>query len=469
MTALDPRPEMDLDGAPSRREPIPLYDADDHGRVELPPLLPWHRRIWATKRLMHHNRLAVTMLAINAALAVYAIGPGGWFQGDIALEAVANVAIVNLTVAIGIRQQHVINLLFRVATAAPTSWPLSIRRVLGKVYHFGGVHVGGAIAGSLWFVVLLGSLGWHAATDRPGVSTGLIVVAAGLAALLGALIGFSIPTFRAAHHDLFERMHRFGGWMSLALFWVFTILFIDAGRGSTALGTAVGSSLGVWLLALVTLSVALPWMRLKKVPVDIERPSDHVALARFDYGETPFAGSSTTLSRNPLLEWHSFANVPSPDRSGFRLTISRAGDWTGQFIDDMPSHVWVKGITTAGVGNVDRLFTRVVWVATGSGIGPTLPHLLAQEVPAHLVWATRDPWTTYGQGLVDEILDVEPNATFWDTTAKGKPDMVKLTWQAVQAFDAEAVICISNKTLTWKVVEGMERRGIPAYGAIWDS
>jgi len=98
-----------------------------------------------------------------------------------------------------------------------------------------------------------------------------------------------------------------------------------------------------------------------------------------------------------------------------------------------------------------------------------LPHLLSQEVPAHLVWATRDPWETYGQALVDEILAVQPQATIWDTTAKGKPDMVQLAYRAVEAFDAEAVIVISNKNLTWQVVEGMERVGIPAYGAIWDS
>jgi hypothetical protein len=224
-----------------------------------------------------------------------------------------------------------------------------------------------------------------------------------------------------------------------------------------------------WLLAAVTVSVALPWLRLRRVPVAISRPSDHVALARFDHGVTPFAGSSTALSRNPLLEWHSFANVPSPDEDGFRLTISRAGDWTGAFIDDRPEKVWVKGIPTAGVGNIDRLFRRVVWVATGSGIGPTLPHLLADEVPARLVWATRDPEATYGTGLVDEIRAVQPDAVIWDTDRHGKPDMVRLTHQVVTEFEAEAVICISNKKLTWQVVEGMERIGVPAYGAIWDS
>ena len=210
-------------------------------------------------------------------------------------------------------------------------------------------------------------------------------------------------------------------------------------------------------------------MRLRRVPIVVERPSSHVAVVRFAHGRKPFAGSSTAISRNPLREWHSFANVPSPTEDGFRLTISRAGDWTGKFIDDAPSHVWVKGITTAGVANIETLFTRVVYVATGSGIGPVLPHLLEGKVPSHLVWATRDPRTTYGDGLVDEILAVQPAATIFDTAKHGKPDMVQMAYEAYVAFGAEAVICISNKQLTWRVVHGLEERGIPAYGAIWDS
>lgn len=117
-------------------------------------------------------------------------------------------------------------------------------------------------------------------------------------------------------------------------------------------------------------------------------------------------------------------------------------------MDDKPSHVWVKGIPTAGVANIEVLFKRLVYVATGSGIGPCLPHLLAQQVPTYLVWSTRTPRQTYGDKLVDEILDAQPNATIWDTTEQGKPAMVKLTMAACEAFDAEAVICISNQKLT---------------------
>lgn len=56
-----------------------------------------------------------------------------------------------------------------------------------------------------------------------------------------------------------------------------------------------------------------------------------------------------------------------------------------------------------------------------------------------------------------------------DTRKHGKPDMVKLVLRLVKEFDAEAVAVISNQPLTEKIVYGMTSRGIPAFGAIWDS
>ena len=47
--------------------------------------------------------------------------------------------------------------------------------------------------------------------------------------------------------------------------------------------------------------------------------------------------------------------------------------------------------------------------------------------------------------------------------------MVKLTYRLVKEHNAEAVAIISNQKLTQKVVYGMMSRGIPAFGAIWDS
>ncbi|MFP3986341.1 hypothetical protein U9R90_02335 [Streptomyces sp. E11-3] len=409
----------------------------------MPPLASWPRRVLKHPRLMHYHRLAACVIAAN--LGFFAGGPPGE-------RTLGYAALTNLALAVVVRQQYVVNLFFRLATAAPVTWPLKVRWTLGKVYHFGGLHVGGALAGTLWFLALT------AALTTGGGSAGVLVVSYALIALLVFIVATALPPFRSRFHDRFEKIHRFGGWGALLLFWAHTLL-LAPGPGEP----------GIWILALVTFSVALPWMRLRKVDVRVERPSSHVALARFDHGVTPFAGSSTTISRSPLTEWHSFANVPTPGRPGFRLTISRAGDWTGSFIDDAPSRVWVKGITTAGVANIETLFSKVIYVATGSGIGPCLPHLLAAEVPSRLVWATRDPRKTYGDALVDEILAVQPDAVVWNTGTDGKPDMVRLAYAAYREFGAEAVICISNKKLTWQVVHGLERRGIPAYGAIWDS
>lgn len=414
----------------------------DREAVQLPPLTSAPRRLLKHPRLMHYNRLAALVLTANL-LFLY----GSWAPSA---RTMGHAALANLALAVVVRQQYVVNLFFRLATWAPTSWPLKVRWTLGKVYHFGGLHVGGALAGSLWFLALA------VVVTADGSNWPLITVGWALIALLAVIIATALPPFRSRHHDHFEKIHRIGGWTALVLFWTHTLL-------------STPGPVPPAVLAVVTFSVALPWLRLRKVAVRLERPSPHVVLARFDHGETPFAGSSTAISRSPLKEWHSFANVPAPGEPGFRLTISRAGDWTGSFIDDLPSRVWVKGITTAGVANIETLFKKVVYVATGSGIGPCLPHLLAAEVPSRLVWATRDPRTTYGDDLVDEILAVQPHALVWDTSQHGKPDMVRLAYEAYRDFGAEAVICISNKKLTWQVVHGLERRGIPAYGAIWDS
>ena len=450
MTALGYRAFDEAVTAPVRR--LQLVPDDPTVRVErqwfeLPPPRSWWTRALASPALMHYHRLAALVIVTNVVLAI------AW-AGTFDATLLSQLALANFAVAIVIRQHYVINLLFWIATRVPTSWPLAIRRRCAKVYHFGGIHVGGALAGTVWFAA------FTVEALATGVGPALTAIVVAQLAILLAICVMSMPSLRAKHHDAFELVKRFGGWTSLALLWPQTALLVDG---------PLYAAPEAWVLALVTFSVALPWMRLRKVPVELVIPSNHVALARFDYGVTPFAGSSTAISRSPLREWHSFANVPAPGQPGFRLTISRAGDWTGRLIDDRPSHVWVKGIPTAGVANIEVLFERVVYIATGSGIGPCLPHLLANKVPAKLVWATRNARKTYGDALVDEILAEHPDAVIWDTHERGKPDMVELAYQAVVETGAEAVICISNKQLTWQVVSGMESRGIPAYGAIWDS
>ena len=57
----------------------------------------------------------------------------------------------------------------------------------------------------------------------------------------------------------------------------------------------------------------------------------------------------------------------------------------------------------------------------------------------------------------------------WDTTKHGKPDLLNLALAAYRDFGAEAVFIVSNKPTTFGLVHELERRGIPAFGPIWDS
>lgn len=422
------------------------------------------RRFTRHPSLGEYQRLFALLGLTNIGIFFWGLDQATWFHADqFRLEPIANLVLINFTVAILFRQQRLINGLFWIATRIPTHWPLWIRWGAGKVFHFGGLHSGGATFGTLWFGALLYGMGYNAYHQVGQTSAATIAVTAVMLLLLLTMLATALPGFRARHHNSFELVHRIVGWTVLLLFWVQnTLVSVDAG------GNFVGGP-AFWALLLVTLSVVSPWLTLKKVPIEVIKPSNHAVDIRFDYGDTPFPGSSNAISLSPLREWHSFANIPTPGKDGYRLIVSRAGDWTGRFIDNPPSHVWVKGITTAGVANIELLFKKVVYVGTGSGIGPILPHLLAQYVPCKLIWSTRSPRETYGADLVDEIVQASPDALIWDTDTRGKPDLSELAERAVRESGAEAVICISNQKLTRKVVHDMESLGIPAYGAIWDS
>jgi hypothetical protein len=437
--------------------------------IVLPARRPLWQRLGTLPMFSHYNRLVVLVLACNIAVLVYGITVGQWWStAGVNLPMLSALVVANLSLAILIRQQYLINLLFWLATRAPTTWPLAVRRSLAKVYHFGGLHSGGAMAAIAWFALLFGSMIWQRLEGPGGVSLTLIGLSGGLLGLLLLVAVMAMQSLRGRFHNAFERTHRFAGWAALAMFWAMTLVSAREQDRAAALNDVLAQSASFWMLLLVTMSIALPWLRLRKVPVSLVRPSSHAVIVRLEH-HTPFAGSATAISRNPLWEWHSFANIPTPGKEGFRLIISRAGDWTGAFIEQAPTHVWVKGITTAGVAHIETLFKSVVYIATGSGIGPVLPHLLAKQVPIRLIWSTRSPRATYGDSLVDEILEAQPDALIWDTDVSGKPDLLTLAYAAVQSFGAEAVICISNQRLTERVVEEMEARGIPAYGAIWDS
>lgn len=108
-------------------------------------------------------------------------------------------------------------------------------------------------------------------------------------------------------------------------------------------------------------------------------------------------------------------------------------------------------------------------VATGSGIGPCLPVIYAGAVPARIFWSTPQPEKNFGMEIIEAVREGDAEAVIHDTKRDGRPDMVKITWRLLRESGAEAVCIISNPKLTRMVVYAMEARGVPAYGAIFDS
>ncbi|KAF9475655.1 nonribosomal peptide synthetase 12 [Pholiota conissans] len=383
-------------------------------------------------------------------------------------QQIGTIVIANLFCSILMRQDYVINAFFNVFCAVPPSWPLAIRRVCARVYHIGGLHSGCAVSGVVWLALFTGQATRELILHRK-TSIATVAITYCILILLLGIVAFAHPTLRSKRHDTFEKAHRFLGWTATVLVWCqFVLLTNDYKLVNQSLEMALVKSAPFWLLVIMTASIILPWTRLRKVPVRSVVLSNHVVRLYFDY-VTPIPGSFTRISDSPLTEWHGFATVPVPGKKGFSLVVSRAGDWTSKQISNPPTELWVRGIPTFGVLRIVPLFRRLVFVATGSGIGPCAPCILEARVPIRLLWTSPDVRQTFGDEFVDAILGASPDAVIYDTRTHGKPDMVKLTYRLVKEFNAEAVCVISNQKLTRKVVYGMISRGIPAFGAIWDS
>jgi len=276
------------------------------------------------------------------------------------------------------------------------------------------------------------------------------------------------PRFRFSSHNTFENFHRWGGWFSLAIFWAEIVLFVHA--RTPRIGPALVKQPAFYFLLISSLHAILPWLRLHRLHVSSEKLSNHAIRLHFTEPVPLFVG--LRISDAPLREWHSFACIPARSGSGGSVLISNAGDWTKRTIQNPKPYYWVKGIPVTGVLCMARIFRKVVVVTTGSGIGPCLA--VIQDIPTRgtkcrVVWSTPSPLQTYGSEICDSVIAVDREAVIIDTRKDGRPDLTAIAWNLYCREEAEAVFVISNPKLTRKVVYGLEARGVPAFGPIWDS
>lgn len=418
---------------------------------------------------IYRRLFTVVFLANSAALLTMAFSKYG-FRG-LSYSNTVNAISVNILIAIFCRQEHAVNLLFRLAASIPITASLWMRRCCAEVYHYGGLHSGCGVAACFWYLAFTCLVTKHTFIE-PHINPANAAIAYIIFFLLVAILVSAHPSVRHRLHDLFEAMHRFAGWTIVTLFWAQTFLTISqtCKENGSSYSRGILTSVSFWCLCIITVCIVYPWARTRLHEVNPEYLSNHVIRLHFKTPNASFC-QALRVSENPFKENHAFAAIPNENTSdGFSIIVSHAGDWTRRIIQSPPRKLYIKGIPTFGVVRLATLFEPVLLVATGSGIAPLLSLFAgAPDLKCRVLWSTPDPLATFHQDIVDRVMRADPNAVIIDTRKSGRPDLVAATYRLFKLSGAEAVVIISNPKITKKLVYSMETRGVPAYAPIFDS
>lgn len=438
-------------------------------------VLNWLRLVTFTV----YRQLLLILVLCNLAGAIY-VSVQGMRSSEAVVAHSVTAALANLTAAVLIRQDYVVNGLYAICWSVPHSAPLRFRRKMALIYENGGVHSGSALGALIWTVAFLclfapdGVRGsWRSALV---LSMSLILLTLLLLVILGAL-----PQVRRQHHNFFENTHRIGGWCSVLLFWPTLWLFIV---GNVEVGAATPTSLlltllrtpASWMLLIISMHIVYPWLLLRKVRVvKSEHLSDHAVRIHFDPRERVRPLRGCAISDAPLREWHSFAMIPdldSRDGGASSCIISKAGDWTSKVIKSPPEYFYMRGLPRTGVLAMAKVFKSIVLMSTGSGIGPCLSVLGGiPGTEVRIIWSAPDPLETFGKRIYERVLHHDPRAMILDTRLEGhrRPDLVKAALEVYLIEKAEAVFFISNRNLTHRVTTGLASKGVPVFAPVFDS
>jgi hypothetical protein len=149
------------------------------------------KRLAKHPRLIHYHRLIALVLAVNAGVLWLHLERGDWHIVDgTALTAVLNLTLLNLAACVLIRQPYILNGLFGLTGRVSPSWPLRLRWMLSKVGHIGGIHAGGALAGTAWLCA------FPVVAIAGGSDPTTIVLAGVLVALALVVVACAMPAVR---------------------------------------------------------------------------------------------------------------------------------------------------------------------------------------------------------------------------------------------------------------------------------
>ncbi|KAK2642224.1 hypothetical protein Ddye_023987 [Dipteronia dyeriana] len=414
-----------------------------------------------------YKRLFAVCLTLNiTGLVLAATGNFPYARNRAALFSIANIFVLTLC-----RSEAFLRVVFWLAVKVlGRSWiPLSIKTATTSLLQsLGGIHSSCGVSSVAWLVYALVLTLKH----RANTSSEIIIVASAILSLLCLSCLAAFPLVRHLHHNVFERFHRFAGWTSLALLWVFVILTISYDPKTKSYSNQLDSRLikqqEFWFTLAITVLIIIPWLTVRRVPVKISAPSGHASIIKFEGGVK--SGILGRISPSPLSEWHAFGII-SDGKSEHMMLAGAVGDFTKSLVSNPPSHLWVRQVHFAGLPYLTNMYDRVLLVATGSGICVFLSFLL-QPCRANVcvLWVAKGIEQNFGKEI-EEMMNIQPKdkVIVHDTAVLGRPNVSQMSVDAAQKFGAEVVIVTSNPEGSRDVVNACKASAIAAFGPIWDS
>ncbi|KAF8633334.1 hypothetical protein AX17_004506 [Amanita inopinata Kibby_2008] len=448
---------------------------------------PWIRfHLWFNT----YRKFYIVVVTCNITALLLAIA-GIWKYPQ---EHTGAFVLGNILFAILTRNELFGRLLYLFVNVFFAKWPpLKFRLVCTSILqHLGGIHSGCATSGFGWLIYRLVMMFSNPKETHVSVLiTGIVTSIA-----VGISIISAFPCVRNSHHNVFEKHHRFVGWLGLVSTWVFVIIgdTYDANTRSWNMGGSrlVGQQ-DFWFAFGMTTFVLIPWITVRKVPVQVEIPSPKVAILRFERGMQQ--GLLARISRNCILEYHAFGIVSEGMQSNAHYLICGVqGDFTRGLVENPPTYIWTRELKFAGVSHSSTLYKRGIRVCTGTGLGAALstclqvhlflslgigqlPFSLQPAIPSkcrydrYLIWIGSDQEKTFGRtitGLIHKHLGTE-RCLLWDSKKMGgRPDVMQLIKDAYASWKAEVVFITSNEKGNQEMMEGCMEAGIPAFGTLWD-
>ncbi|KAH9171512.1 hypothetical protein EDB89DRAFT_1852291 [Lactarius sanguifluus] len=380
-------------------------------------------------------------------------------------------AFANLNFAILMRNELFGRFLYLSVNTCFAKWPPLWWRLgcTSVLQHLGGIHSSCALSGIGWFTLkVINNFRHHSVNHDSILVVGTI---ANIAAIVTAISAF--PWVRNTHHNIFERHHRFVGWLSLVLIWVFTILedsYNPDNRTWNLSGQHILRQQNFWFAMGMTTLVITPWLCVREVPVDIEFPSPKVTIIRFKRGMQQ--GLLGRISRTSIMEYHIFGIISEGTHAEYHYMICgvQGSDFTRGLVNNPPRTLWTRELKFAGVSNTSTLYRRGIRICTGTGIGAALSTCL-QSPHWYLIWIGSDQEKTFGptiSGLIHRHIGPE-RLLLWDSKLRGRrPDTMRILKEAYDAWGAEVVFITSNYVGNSEIMQGCKEAGIPAFGTLWD-